>query len=363
MTSINLQNQGPIFVGTVVGVTKDGKLHKRPGDGKFYVRIKDLKSTVVVTYTSPFYKVGRGGVLAIPDPGSKVLVYAGPENEYYYLSTVVEKEAQSTKQPKDLLDNLNKVYPDDSTIGHQMTFTNQSGYGLKINNIKKPSFIPGDPPKIIQNVILKSFKGKEIILNDTPKNDSIQIMNEHKDGIVINGAGNSLNPSRSINITAQKGVNCVSQTGGVKVLVQNGAHIDIINQSSDIFNTSVLDPMFYGGNVNIISQNRDINIATRGLTSNIFITTRNVRIRIDELGTVSIQAPNINFKALASINLDAPIVNINSTAGTNLYSAGVTNITSLGPTEVEGSNIYLNSGNAGDPLPITPDPTITDNLD
>jgi len=358
-------NVGPIMVGTVVGVRKDGKLYERPADGKFYVRVKELKTTFTVTYTTPFYKYGRGGMLAIPDPGSKVLIYAAPNNEYYYLSTIVEKaNKKSSKQPKDLFDQVKKVYPDGSPLGHQVTFTNQEGAGLKINNIAKGASIPGDPPKIIKNVILKSFKGKEVILNDTPKNDSIQIMNEHKDGIVINSDGNSVSARRSINISAQNSVNCISHQSSVKIAVGNGGHIDIINYSSDIFNLNVLNPMFDGGNVNIISQNRDVNIAVRGVTSNVFITTRLARIRIDELGGVTIQAPNIYFKGLNSINLDAPIVNINSTLGTNMYSTGTTNITSLLTTEVEGTGgVYLNSNNPGTPKPILLNATITDNLD
>lgn len=349
-----------IYKGKVLGPGSI-KTYKRPADGQFYVQIKmseGLTEDVVATYTTPFYSIGYGGVLALPDPGSVVLVFRDTDNKYYYLSTVVEKaDPNSVQQPRDMFPNKKQVYPDESTLGRRVTFENQFGAGLKMNHLYTSS-------NIIDNVAVKSTKGKMLLLSDSLKNDSIALFNEHDDGITISSGGNSSNETRSINITAQNSISCVSHQGKAQLVVGNGGHIDIINYSSDLFNTNVLNPAVDGGDVNIISQNRDINISVRGVTSNIFITTKLVRVRIDETGTVSVQAPIINLKGSVAINMDAPVINMNSDAGTFMYSNGITNITSNATTEIEGSaGVYLNSGFAGSPSPITPDPTLTDNLD
>lgn len=343
-----------IYKGRVAGPS-DFKVYERPADGKFYVEIgADLFE---VTYTSPFYTVGYGGILAIPDPGSTVLVARDDDGSYYYLSTVIEKgDPESKKQPKNIFPKIKNVYPDKSTLSRRVTFENQHGAGLKMNHLYKKS-------NIIDNVVLASSRGKMLVLNDSFKNDSIALLNEHFDGLTINSGGNSANETRSIQMTSKNSVTCLSHQGTAQMIVGNGGHINIINNSSDVFNTNVIDPSRDGGDVNIVSQNRDVNIAVRGLTSNIFITTKLVRIRIDDRGTVSIQAPNINFKATQSINLDAPTINMNSEIETNLYTQGKTNITSSADTEIEGNTIQLNSGRIGTPKPVIPDPTLTDLLD
>lgn len=345
-----------IYKGTVIAASET-KVYERPADAQFYVSIPNFKTPVVVTYTTPFYSLGYGGMLAIPDPGATVLVFESEDNLFYYLSTVVEKNSKNSQAQPQMIVDKKQTYPDKSTLARKVFYKNQFGAGLSMTHIYKKD-------KIIDTTIVESTKKKMLILSDSSKWDGIALQNEHFDGMAIHNKGGSVAEERSIVIAAKNSISCVSQEGAARFSVQNGAHIDIINYSSDITNLNVLNPMRDGGDVNVISQNRDVNISVRGTKSNVFITTKLARIRIDPLGTVTIQAPKINFKAAESISLDAPTININSELETKMYSNGLTNITSNLQTQIEGgAGVYLNSGSPGTPNPILPDTTLTDNLD
>lgn len=341
---------------------RKGKKIPREKDGTFFVDLEGYQDPVSVTYTTPFYSIGNGGMLAIPDPGASVLIIVSDDGNFYYLSTIVDfpsNDVTKGNETKEVVRDSKRAYPDETALCRRVTLTNQFDSGLKIQRIFSPA-------KIINNVFLKTENGKQVLLDDSPNGDAISILTEHKDGITIQAAPseNGLNSERSIDISAKGSVYSRSFNGSQNIFVNNGGDINIINNTHHIVNPNTITPGYRAGNVNVVSQWNDINISVRGPDSNIFITTPLARIKIDTTGGVSVQATNaINLKSAVAINLDAPTININSDAQTNIYTGGTATLTGA-TVGIEGpGGVFLNSGRGGSPAPIAPDVTRTDYLD
>lgn len=330
------------------------KYRKRPDDKRaiYPVYIPELSSTVHVTHTSPMYSVGYGGMLAIPDEKTQVLVYFNePEYKWYYLTTIVDFP-DNTKDigPKNLTpeSDAKNLYIDDSSIGHQVTYCNELNAGMKINFCETEK-------KLLNNVVITTEAGKQIILDDMPQ-DMIMIKNEHGDNIRITSTeGDNQESKRAIMGEAKGDVSFMSQQGGVELKVGNqGRDIKLQNHALPLRGANVNATFDYinNGNVSLISDFGDINLSLGTNLGRINITTPAGRIIIDQAGMITLYSvTNIQLKSNLGIILDAPLVSVN-TANFNVNSTGVTNIKSTGSVAIDGSVINLNSGaNAAIPTP------------
>jgi len=327
------------------------KYNKRPSGKQavYPVYLYDTSTTVHVTHTSPMYSVGYGGMLAIPDEKTQVLVFFNEsESKFYYLTTIVDFP-DNTKElgPPNLTPELDKknLYIDDSSITHQVTYCNELNSGLKINYAESPK-------KRINNVLLTTEAGKQIILDDSPQ-DMIMIKNEHGDNIRITSTEGENQESKQAILGESKGdISFTTQEGGVELKAGGKARdITLHNHAMPLpgFNPNCTYPYFLNGNINLISDYGDINLSLPSILGKICITTPFGRIVIDQLGTVHIYSKSIHMKALTNLILEAPYVGIN--AGTFQVTSVNTRMTSTtGPTTIHSTLLNLN--------PIIPPPIV-----
>lgn len=279
---------------------------------------------ITVTYTSPFYTRNGGGMLAIPDPGSEILIWED-ETEYYYISTILKpsepgdgKNAQITKfktiEDREIYTERNKP--------QKVTYEDQNGAGLSISN----NYVPG---KMAIKTEVKSRLGKKLLLSDAPDMDYIHLRNEHGDGVVITSDKTPFHSAQSIEVKCLGPQRIVSYEGSQDLIVVDGTEINLTNYSTGV-NADPSRPD-QTGNVNLDSKESDINLMA---SKRVFITTPRARIQINTDGSIDIQAlTDININSIApiklksniSIELDAPIVKL--TTQSLLTGAGVTTMT------------------------------------
>ena len=333
----------------------------------FIARLENGEEISVI-YTTPFFHFGGGGLLALPNIGSKViLMFDERTNQYYYVSTIVTNVNYEWIYDPSLkvlpLTSDKNIYTD-KNIPQKIGFTNEADSGLKISRKKLKRYIDA-------KVELKSEFGKKIALVDSPMNSHVLMRNEHGDGIRIIshdwaagsvGYPHPIYPSRSI-ISYSKGPQFYTTVrGSMNLLVADGLEFNIQNFSTGAYGPSGVSstgapdqPSDRVGNINIRSKNSDINIAVNGNESEIYITTPKARIEIRDDGTVLIHSTgtinlksdgDINLKSASNINMEAGgEFNLKSTSNFNIQSTGgQTNIKSSDNCNVDGAQIHLNSG-------------------
>jgi hypothetical protein len=340
--------------GIVMSTVDDTKLLK------ILVKLKNLDGIIVeAIYTTPFFSLDGGGVIAVPDVGTSVLlVYDRTSGKAYYIASIVEPPEISPGGAK--LDfsvvGDNKIYSERG-MPQKLLFTNQANAGLKITRKALPSYINS-------KVDIDSENGKRISLNDSPNADWVMIRNEHGDGIVIASDGNNIHSERSIEIKSKGMQQYVSMQSGMNFYVIDGKDINIENFSTGAFsNTRSVDVGRYG-NINLRSHTSDISIVGKGVDSKIFITTPKARIQIasdgsiilDSIGSITMNSTgNINLNATASINIAGASVNIKSEGTLSMQSGSNFYAKSGGIAAIDGTLVHLNSNLA---LPTTIEPTL-----
>lgn len=314
--------------------------------GKFIVQSSDIDATIEVIYTSPYAMFNGGGVVAIPEIGSKIFFFEH-ENEYYYMSTIVD--TPRTDQRGGELDA--KVIGDKEVYKggvkpHRVTYTNAVNSGLKITRHMLGYAIDS-------KVDLDSEKGKRLSLNDSSQINAIQLRTEHGDGVVISGKESDIYPSRSIEIKSVGPQNYVVFQSGIQMLVVDGREISIENHSTGAFANVGAEEKGKFGNINLRSKNSDINITADGKESRIFIVTPKARIQIEDDGTLSVSSANginmltdksITLEAKEMISLKAAQINIKASANINTEAGGNASVKSGGTNSLDGSQVHFNSG-------------------
>lgn len=346
---------------------------KRQGDkeGVIMVRLLDLDiesgkdnsqaakdgEEVEVTYTSPFYNAGHGGMLAIPPPGSIVLVYKHDRkpparSKYYYLTTCLEypdNPVDIGPSQKSLFskEETKNVYTDQTSVSHVVSLTNELNGGMVVKHIDSED-------KIVHNTIVKSEAGKALILDDSPESDLIALKNIHGDGLVITEEGNREYSARTIDLQSQGDIGITSSDGAVNIKVTNGRDINLVNDSQvfPFLNQNVTIPLIMNGNINLRTPLGDINLAvegsrslgTIGHTGTINITTPTARIHMGREGELMIYSVGgIKLKSDTSIQLDAPTILTNTTL-LSLNSIGAVGIKGTGTVSIDGATVNLNGG-------------------
>ena len=321
-----------ILKGTVISSLDEGS------SGKFKAIFPALSQDIItVTYTSPYYTLNNGGMLAVPEEGSQILAFKDSEGEIYYLSTILEVP------DNDQVDGISdwsvigdrRVYSDRGRP-QKVTYANQVGAGLHLTRKFNPS-------TIVNQVDLKSERGKRVSLNDSPEIDAITIRNEHGDGILISSDGNSIHPERSIDIKSVGSQKFVVYQSDITLAVVEGRDINIENYSTGANANSGGQGRF--GNVNLRSQNADVTLVSRASDGRVFIVTPNARIQIASNGDIQMQSDgSITLDAANDINLKATNVNIKADLNISSEAGGTISSLSTGVNSLDGAQVHLNSG-------------------
>lgn len=330
-----------ILIGSVISN------HDETKTGLLMVKIPDLSDNPLnVVMTSPFYTLNSGGMLAIPEVGSKVLVSQDTSTgKLYYLSTIIEPP--ENEQVGGLV-NFNvlgdKYIYTERGRPQKVTYANQFNAGLHIDRRLLPEYMAS-------KVSLVSESGKKISLSDSPKSDAVIIRNEHGDGMIITSDPSDVHSERSIEVKSKGSQRHVVFQGGMEMYVIDGKDITIENFSTGAYANENATGRF--GNITLRSENSDINIVSKANDGRIFILTPKARIQIENDGTVKITSDadiqincenDIDIKAGKALRIQGESIDIKATNDVRVQAGGNSSILATGSNSLDGDRVDLNSG-------------------
>lgn len=338
----------------LVGIVKSNEDNTE--SGRLQVQIPALENRVeTVTFTSPYYRMNSGGMVAIPENDTQVLVLHNKnpregESSFYFHSCVVYDTPRGTNDGinKDFVTLRNndpkaKIYatkPPFSAKPVTQMFTNSAGAGLYIQR----DFAT---PTMSNNVTLKSEMDAEVNVGAL----GVQIRNEEGDSINLAGSnGGDFYADRSLNISTKGPQEYKCTNSDINMRVIDGGDINIENDSTGMMSFGSAPGMpqppnpFPGvfpwsGNIRLKSRYRNIDLAALGEFSNINIVTKNAKIKLDSMGNVEVHTTGLkapitgtpiiatgNIKLTSqqgNIELDAPLgkVRINGGIGVDIGSS------------------------------------------
>lgn len=287
--------------------------------GKFQALIGEVDTIVEITYTSPFFMSNAGGLIAIPEIGSTILIckeeHSGISRDgtWYYLSTIVDSLDGSETRENKVLGQAGIPRIEDLPGGKetykatgkptQYRFESPKGNGLLLSDSKNEDYLNSKAE-------LHSSAGKVLILDDSI--DAIILRNEHGDRIKISTKSNGLSESRSIEIEAKGAIRLISRESDIDIWCIDGKNINIENQSTK----SKQDPNFPNdiANINISSKHGDINITSEASDGEINLLTDgdDSKISISSGGEVDISAGgDMNLNAGGNVRVHGAQVHLN----------------------------------------------------
>jgi len=332
----------------------------------------DQEYITEVTYTSPYYRMNTGGIVAIPEVGAEILVLHNKnprrgESNYYYLSCVISAKARggsdefltnpsSGKQsririnpnftPFNNNDTKAKIYGKNQKPVTQ-AFTNTAGAGLYIHR-------DFEKVPIANDVTLKSEGGNEVNVGSL----GVQISNEEGDSVVLTGATkNDMYAKRGLYIetTGPQEYKCVNSDINMRIL--EGGDVNIENNSAGLRS---LGKWF--GNIRLKSRFRNIDLVAGSPTSNVNIITPGANIQVDGLGNIKILSTGgLNFNTIGSmnftsntgdINLTSLAGSVNSYAGMAISTQATNYFKNTSDDNFAGATLDTNS--AISPFPVPP---------
>ena len=348
--------------------TIKGKVTSNKGlsqKGRFKAIFKIIgEDPVDVIHTSPMYRVGGGGLLAIPTKGDIILAAHDPDTtEVYYHSTILDTQLPETqgkgvggpggdgRVPNFVEIPDSKFYAEDGSPV-KVNYTNQVGAGLEVTRNFKPA--PGKP---ISSVNLISEAGKKVGLDDSPGVEAVVVQNQHGDGIIVKGDADDLFPSRCIQVASKGHQSFIVAESSLDLTVVEGLDISIENRSTGAMAQTPSEQYWPNGNlpckrwggIYLRSESGDISIAANADTGEpeqdgrIFIVTPKARIQITETGAIQIDSvsDDIRIKSTSNINMEGANINIKATGSLKMESGGETSILSGGNVDVDGAEIHL----------------------
>ena len=354
-------------------------------DGVFYAKIfidGHPKENEPVNYCSPFVTNTEGGFVAMPTPGTQILV-CQPEGQvtYYYLGStfapILREATGGTKIKGNAFSDASK-YPFERAdpdmfrargVPKKSMLKGARGGGLVISEEDNPTFIN-------TKIELNSPNGKTVTLDDSPgidsitldsgNNSKITIANQHMAGLATPSL---FAPSMSeIRVESSGDQTFKSVQGTVNMRLQDGKEVNIMNNSTGDHKPLGFPPiMFFPpllfsnaeyGNINIQSKFKDVNIftdtskqdnfnAARGHgTGRIFLDCLNTKgtqqvIQLQTRGTGSIPNPPV---------IRGPNITNYGTGGCviRLKSSGKIEIEAIGDVEIVAKGGNLNMRAEGD---------------
>lgn len=329
-------------------------------NGEYFRNETGNQTQVDVVYTSPFYAQNGGGMISVPEVGSRVLILSVEDKYFYYISTIIKEPVNSmVGGDLDYTFIKDKYIFSERKIPQKIVFTNQYGNGFRIARKRLPHD-PRDPTGFYDSVYteMDSELGKYVRLDDSSEKDAIYIKNECADGITITGENGPPNGApREITIDNKFSQYHITRNGSMNIWVMDGRDINIENESSGKFaNLNASSPgKGRFGNINLFSKTADINIASRGDSgTSISLTTKSARIEIKNdggilidstQGPITIQGPSIKLVAEQDITLGAQNLNVKLSGAAKVDAGG--NVSLKGGTvDIDGAALNLNSGTA-----------------
>ena len=333
----------------------------KASDASFHAVFSELSEDPMRVFcTSPFYRVGGGGMLGVPEEGDRIIaMYDRTSDEVYYHSTIV-KVAPARKGEG--FTEFNTVDPnvynrDGKPV--KVTYQNALGAGLDITR----NYDTTEGTKIVTSVSLKSEGGKRIALDDSPEIDAVIVRNQHGDGLTITGDETETNPDRTVVLKSNSSQFYTCFEGQLELRVVDGRDIVIENNSTGSMSqtprtdfwpngTAEQAPKRYGG-IYLRSENGDVSISSQASDGRVFIVTPKGRIQITEDGAIQIDAQsdiqirssgNISMKADGDIKLEGANVDIKSTANLTATGQADVSISSNGNLNIDGTAVNLNVG-------------------
>lgn len=340
--------------------------------GQFWVYSQDISEDLLrVTYVSPFFNRAESGMVAIPSPGAEVLIsQVHGEDLWYYIGSIVAPLASISREGTKLKSAKESTLPDKSIykargIPQKTVLKDDKGNSLTLSNQYNSEFFS-------VGARLKSGVGKQLILSDSPKMDSVILRNEHGDRIKITSEADNTTAKRAIDIESQGPQRLISRESGISFQVVEGRELNLKNSSTGL-NKNPSDPEKYG-NINLDSERNDINLTTRAEDGKIFIDALGTRglIQIDSSGKVIINAENgsVSIKASEDIIMSAGgDVQINAGGSFHVNSGDDAAITcsnnlslQAGPkVAIDSDEIHLNSSVSQPARVASPEPKETNN--
>lgn len=350
-------------------------------DGSFYAIVPALSKTKLekITYTSPYYRSNTGGMIAIPEDETQILVLHNEspkdnESEWYFHSCIVQTKVSDGEKLNPNYTTIKENDPKATTYGNNnkpttQYFTNMAGAGMYIQRDKARSYLRN-------NVIIKSESGEEVNLGPL----GVQIMNNEGDSIVLNGTdSNDAYAGRSLNITTKTSQQYLCLNSDINIRVKDGGDINIENNSTG---TMSITPQH--GNIRLKSRYKDITLTAGHFgnpkTGNIHIVTPQGKIRIDgqtgvielfSLNNIKLNAPNIDINAASSLSLNAGVsVDIGADVSATFNGGNLTQVNSQNILQLNADKHFLDgvvlkhinpTGDIGiTPLPGLPIPLSVD---
>lgn len=322
-------------------------------DGSFYAIVPALSKTKLekITYTSPYYRSNTGGMIAIPEDETQILVLHNEspkdnESEWYFHSCIVQTKVSDGEKLNPNYTTIKENDPKATTYGNNnkpatQYFTNMAGAGMYIQRDKARSYLRN-------NVIIKSESGEEVNLGPL----GVQIRNNEGDSIVLNGTDpNDGYAARSLSVTTKTSQQYVCLNSDINIRVKDGGDINIENNSTGIMS---ITPQH--GNIRLKSRYKDITLTAGHFgnpkTGNIHIVTPQGKIRIDgqtgviemwSANEIKMSAPNININAGQRIALNAGVaVDIGASTSATLNGGLLTQINSVANIQTNAPKISYN---------------------
>ena len=289
-------------------------------NGTISARVDQDDAVRPVIYTSPFKSGDEGGYIGIPNSGQTILCCkTSPRDPWYYMSTVYSSPKGSgdgyrIKNIKNEIENVDDRVFKARGIPMRTVWASNAGHKIILSDEYNPDYIN-------KRLELQSGVGKRLKFLDSPEQDCIFLVNEHRDGIKITSEADRTSAAQSVEVESrgpQKYINRESQTD---MWVIEGRELNTINRSTGLFKDP-LDPAKYG-NVNVESAYRDVNIQANSQSSRVFIQTLgpNADIGAD---TLPDQAQVIQLRTMGNAKspTEQPTIIVHSNGTIGIHSRG-----------------------------------------
>ena len=339
-----------------------------------------------VNYVSPYAGQPQSGMVMIPELEQEVLIVQ-PEGEedWYYLGSVYATPGKTPPQFEEVKESkcvdFRPVLPDariysDRDYPQRLVIKDPKNNAVTLSHRTSPDLID-------ISARIRSSKGKELILDDSPEVEAVTLKNEHGDGITITGEKTTPFAKRTTKIENMEGPQFyICRQSAIDMLIQDGRDMNFLNKSVGSNRGEGASPIpEQYGNINIESERRDVYLTAgrkaEGEDGRIMMHCKG-RFQVNSEGegfiqtvdglNIEVEKGDFNLKVLkGDINLDAVEGNVNINAGGNINMKAATQLNAAGAAAVnmDGKMMYLNSGAAlpnTDPLPtVTKDAKCIDN--
>ena len=316
--------------------------------GRLLVYCKDINlESFYVDYVSPYSASYEGGFVAIPEIGVEILIAktGGKDSSWYYIGSLFGNKDGIDLSKKVITDAADPRVPDKEIyrardIPQRLLIQDPLGNKLVLSHMNVKAE-------------MQSHAGKVLSLVDSPKIDACILKNENGDGIKITSNKSKSSAARSIEIESQGPQKIISKESEIEMIVVEGREIDLKNYSTGK-NRDSGDPKKFG-NINISSENNDINLTVFEEDGKVFIDAlgSDGLIQLDSEGKITIYSENnveiragedINLKSNGNITLDAGgELNMKSGQGASLESGSSVSMLGSGEISLDGTAIHLNS--------------------